>query len=251
MKDNAMPPRREFFTAWSASRYNGYTECPRRAKLEHLDRIAGPKSPAMDRGIQVHEAAEQYIHGLTTKLPADLRAFKELMVALRKRYRTAQSTIAVEEQWGFNADWQRVDWFASDCWARVKIDAIYVDGSTVHIIDWKTGKFYAPGVASYLLQLDLYALSALLVFRDKLPDVRVLPRLCYVDSGKVYAGEKEFGDAALSYSLDDLSRLQKEWTTRVQPMLNDRTFAPRPNRFCYRCHYRKDNAENGGGQCEF
>jgi len=52
----------------------------------------------------------------------------------------------------------------------------------------------------------------------------------------------------------DLPRLKKEWVARTKAMLNDKKFAPKPNRFCGFCHFRKDNvaqAITGGGRCQY
>lgn len=195
------------------------------------------------RGSDVHDEARDYIIGAADRFPPAFARFRRDVESLRRRYRDDPAQIAVEEEWGFTRSWNRADWFDwNNCWLRVKIDVIYLDDSEVVIIDWKSGKFRDDDQSKYLAQLDLYALAALIVFTKQNPVVR--PKLCYIDLGKTYSGPSE-----LAYSLKDLPKLKQSWDRRVRTMMNDRTFLPRPNRYCYNCHFRKSNADNGGGQC--
>ena len=55
----------------------------------------------------------------------------------------------------------------------------------------------------------------------------------------------------MEYKLADMPKLKLEWNKRVKPMMLDKKFAPKPNQFCYSCHFRASNKDNGGGQCKF
>ena len=61
-------------TSWSFSRYGDYKKCPLAFKLKHIDKIQEPKSPAMQRGIDIHNLAEAYVVGKLAKLPPELAA---------------------------------------------------------------------------------------------------------------------------------------------------------------------------------
>jgi RecB family exonuclease len=205
-----------------------------------LDKLPTPPSKAMDRGSAVHDWAEEFITGKRPDLAPELQGFASLFANLRTGY---QTTVLAEDTWAFRSDWTVTtydDW--AECWLRVKVDVAKLDGNRIDILDWKTGKFSPQwNVQDYELQLELYSLGALAMFGIDLPDIEVSPRLIYLDAGITYPAKP------LVYTLDDLPRLQKEWTDRVQPMLNDRIFAPNPSRLCDWCAFSKSK----GGPCEY
>jgi hypothetical protein len=206
-----------------------------------LDKLPVPASSAMSRGSNIHERAEEFITGKRDDLVPELQGYATLFSTLRTG--VAEETVLAEDSWAFRKDWTVTtydDW--DECWLRVKVDVAQLDGNRVDIIDWKTGKFSPQwNVQDYELQLELYSLGALAMFGIDLPDIEVSPRLVYLDAGITYP------PTPTTYTLDDLPRLQKEWTDRVQPMLNDRIFAPNPGRLCSWCAFAKDK----GGPCEF
>ena len=165
---------------------------------------------------------------------------------LRKQYKKIINGMAVEETWAFTKNWTATTWDDwADCWVRIKLDcAEHEDDTTLLVNDWKTGKFREENNQEYLKQLELYALSALLTYEHV---QKVKPRLIYLDAGVIYPSE----DDPIVYTREDIPRLRSLWEQRVEPMLNDKIFAPRPNNLCKWCFFRKDNAAEGGGQCEF
>jgi hypothetical protein len=243
MSNRAPKKKVQQITAWSFSRYNCYEQCPLKAKLQFIDKIKTPSSPAMENGLKTHNLAEDYIKGKIPELPKELELFEEEFNFLKKMF-AEKGRIAVEEQWAFDEHWIKCDWFDSRrCAVRIKLDCAYIEDNVLFIDDWKTGKFKAQNAAEYKRQLDLYALGGLLTF----PDVTsVVPRLAYLDDGVFYPD----GDNVVTYTHDDLPRLKQEWAGRTAPMLADVEFLPKQNRFCGWCHFRKDNTENGGGQCK-
>ena len=88
---------------------------------------------------------------------------------------------------------------------------------------------------SYEPQLELYALTGLLMF----PNVNTVDtELWFVDAGRKLEGQR--------YTRDDLEMLKARWTDRVTSMLTDTEFRPTPNQYCGYCHFRKSN----GGPCQ-
>ena len=236
-------------TSWSFSRLSDYTQCPLKARLKHIERIKEPPNAAMERGASIHTQIEHFITALVpSRLSPDspLRPLLPELKRLRKRFLEKPETIIVEDTWAFRSDWTKTtydDW--NGCAVRIKLDcAHFKDDTTLIVTDWKTGKYRPENQAEYLEQLDLYALAAFLWF----PEVEtVIPRLAYVDHGIIWPPE----DKPIVYTRDQLPALRKKWEKRVQPMLNDTTFAARPNNFCRWCHFRAENKENGGGQCKY
>lgn len=228
-------------TSWSFSRYSDYKRCPAKFKYKHLMGLKEPGSQAMDRGSLIHSLAEKYVKGaIPAKLPPELASFDVELKALRKTFSKWPDWLVVEDTWAFDKAWgpsQWDDWV--NCWLRVKLDlAEWLDGETMVVHDWKTGKLRPELQEEYLEQLELYALAAFLRYPELL---EVRPELCYLDLGKVYP------EKPLAYKRSDVPELLAKWNKRVAPMFKDKLFAPRPNDKCCWCHYRKDN----NGPCKY
>jgi hypothetical protein len=238
-------------TSWSFSRWKMYSDCPLKLKLSAIDKIKEPPSPAMTRGNDIHKLAEDYIKGKLKKLPDELTLFPKFFKLARDRFKKSPTLISVEDTWSFRKDWTITrwdDWIG--CWLRVKVDVCLIDTETVSIIDHKTGK-YSPqyNLEDYMLQMDLYALSALVYYAGLGAGLKVLPRLHFLDHEIVFPepGSKDIR----VYTPTDLPRLKKEWESRAKPMLADKQFSPKPNRWCPNCFFRASNKAGGGGQCKF
>lgn len=218
-------------TAWSYSRWMTYEECPFKAKLKFIERRQEPSAPALERGTAIHKLAEEYLTGVKSRLPAELKQLKTDFAAVRK-----VEGIQTEMEVALTTDWKFTEWFAPDAWCRIKID-LFVPPKTgaTKVVDFKTGR-YRPG--TYVPQLELYAIPALI----KYPNHDTNPEFWFIDHGIVHAG-----DPPLSFTIGDLPRLRKIWERRVKPMLADTKFAPRPGAYCRWCHFAKAK----GGPCKF
>jgi hypothetical protein len=234
-------------TSWSFSRYNDYKLCALKYKLKHIDKINEPANDAMARGSMIHTLAERYIKGDLKTLPPELKAFKDELKALKTQFKKKINGMVVEDTWAFTEDWEETQWNDwAGCWVRIKLDCAHHEEDDVMVVtDWKTGKFREEMNEEYLEQLELYALSALILH----PHInKVLPRLAYLDFGVVYPGENE----ELSFTREDIPRLKKLWQKRVKPMMNDTVFAPRPNSKCQWCFYGQSGKAKGGpGTCKY
>lgn len=229
-------------TSWSMSRYLDYRQCPAKAKYKHIDKLFEPKNDAMVRGNLIHKIAEDYIKGKIIRVPPELKAFEAEFKKLKAQYKKKENGMVVEDNWAFTATWGETEWNNwALCWLRVKLDcAHHEDEITLIVSDWKTGKFREESNADYIEQLELYALAALLLYAH----IEVVkPRLVYLDLGIIYPGE---GDEII-FTRKDIARLKKLWIKRTKAMLNDTTFAPRPNDKCRWCHFSKSKA----GPCKF
>jgi len=232
-------------TSWSYSRYSDWRQCPLKAKLKHIDKLKEPPNPAMDRGNQIHKDAEAYIKGTAARLAPDLALFKDEFKMLRALYKKKSLPMVVEDNWAFASDWSISRWDDwVNCWVRIKLDcAHYVDAAIMVVTDWKSGKFSERKAAEYLEQLELYALSAMLM-HDHLEAVQV--RIGWTDAGEMYPPEP------LQYTRKDLKSLQKKWSDRVKPMMADTKFAPKPNNLCSWCYFgQAGKAKGGPGLCKF
>lgn len=235
-----MPPKPFFpkLDAWSYSRYNDYKRCPFLFAHKHLLKMKDPNpGPALVRGREIHKIAETAL--LDTKwkkCPPELKHFEEEFKHLR------QLSPTVEQQWGFNKQWQPAQatardphgWFAPDTWCRVVLDVVVVyDDNTAVVVDHKTGKKYATNED----QMQLFALATF----KKFPLVtEVSTRLWYLD--QPIDNEVEF-----EYHKKEEAAIQRDWEKAIKPMFNDRKFPPRPNDKCRWCFLSKAK----GGPCKF
>ena len=240
------------FTSWSYSRYNDYVKCPYAAKKKHIDKIKEPKSEAMERGIRIGKLGEDYIKGIISRLPAELKNFETDFKAMRKQYAAAVKSsvkkpalpIIVEDNWAFTRDWTITrwdDWVG--CWVRIKLDVgRFLEEDLYEITDWKTGKFRPEKNAEYMEQIELYALAVLLTYYDR-PNLRVVARLGYLDSGDVYPPQGE----ETVYTQADVKKLKRQWEQRTKKMFADTAFRPTPGNHCRWCMHSKAK----GGTCKF
>jgi CRISPR/Cas system-associated exonuclease Cas4 (RecB family) len=239
--------RAKQFTSTSFSRYSEYKLCPLKAKLHHLDKIQEPKNAAMQRGADIHDQARDYIKGVLKKLPAELKLVKTYLDELKKLAKKRLLGTIIEEDWAFTSDWTRTQWNDwANCVLRVKLDAAHYEADHILVVtDWKTGKFRAEFHEEYLEQLELYALAAFMI-HDHVMEVK--PRLVYTDLNVTYppAGKP------LVFKRNQVMKLKALWAKRFRPMLNDTTFAPRPNDKCKWCFYGQSGKIKGGpGLCRF
>lgn len=248
----AVKKRPTHFTAWSFSRYSDYRQCPRKAKLKHIDKIEEPPNDAMRRGADIGRLAELYIKGKVRTLPKVLDKFKKTFASMRDTYKKNPQRMVVEDQWALDGKWARSEWFAKDCVVRIKVDAGRLESKGFMLItDWKTGKYRAEKREEYVEQLELYCLGAL-VLDETLEKVQA--RLAYLDEGIIFPEPESDEEATLTFTRADIPKLKRTWDKRTRAMLLDRSFPPRPNDKCRWCHYRKENSKAlpGGKQlCQY
>jgi len=220
-----IPPR---IKAWSYSRLSNYEKCAFLAKCKYVDKIPEPPAPAMERGKEAHAILEKFMSGYAEdrdNIPG-WEHFGPLMVELR-----ALSPL-VEQQWGYNDQWQPTDWFGKDTWFRAVLDvaAVYSD-NTADVVDFKTGRERD----THADQADLYAVALIMRY----PMVKELNvRFWYLDLGT---------ESVFTYTRDQVLPLRQKWEKRALPMLTDTTFAPRPGHHCNWCYASASN----GGPCRF
>lgn len=238
------------FASWSWSRYYDYKQCPLKAKLNHLDKIREPKNAAMERGALLHDTIRDYIRGTLKSIkkagfPADVVKWFDVA---KKAFKKKSLQPIIEEDWAFTKDWTQTQWNDwNGCVLRVKLDAgvFEENGEILVVTDWKTGKFRTEEVDQYIEQLELQALAALILY----PQVKtVVPRLAYVDLGIIYPQIEN----SLEFTQADVKKLKTTWAKRTKAMLNDTTFAPKPNDKCKWCFYGQSGKVKGGpGSCKF
>lgn len=223
--------------AWSYSRWRTYDDCPARARYAYIDKIATEEetSPALTRGSDIHDQARAFVVGERgEELPSALELFSDEFAILKRAWANKTEDVFLEEQWAFDTEWQSVEWFAPNAWARVVLDAVVADwpDRRMMVIDHKTGRVRPEYHES---QLSLYAIAAFSRFAVV---ERVHAALWYLDHGKAHF---------VTYERPQLEELKNQWAERTRKMLADRVFEPRPSAGCQWCPYSKSK----GGPCQY
>lgn len=221
----------EFPTSWSYSKLADYEQCPLKFALKHIVKVSEGDNDAFVRGNKVHAIAEKYVTAtIPEAMPPELNKFETLF----REVRANRDQFYTEEQWAYAKDWSVTGWFAKapmkPAWLRCIVDlGANLEGDHVLLIDYKTGKKYATNED----QVECFGMSAMFRF----PATRTVEtRLWYLDSGE---------EVIRTYDAADKLRLKAKWNAKVEPMLNDKIFAPRKNDKCKWCAYGK----NGYAYC--
>lgn len=235
-------------TTCSFSRLEDYERCQYKAYIKYAlkrepvkrDDIEDKGEVARQRGIDIHEAAEQYIRGELETMPKELKKLERRFLEKRERYAENPERFSLEEEWGFTIDWTPTDWWADDVWLRVKLDCLeWLDAekTAAEVNDVKSGKKDGNEV-KHGQQGQLYTIATFMKYPD-LQVVRVVFE--YVDQGKTSLPKTYTREQAMAF-LPMFDRRLKAMTTAT-------TFPPKPNRInCPWCPY---GPSRGDGSCEY
>lgn len=213
-------------TSWSYSKYSCYKLCPFQFKCKYIEKLPQGPAPALERGIAIHQEAEDFLNGELVAVPESCSKMEDEFNIIRDKGYEA------EAEWAFDQDWNPVPFRSKDAFLRMKIDAHgFPDLNTLKTIDFKTGKMRN----NYKEQVDLYTTAGFTIFDIE----HAISELWYLDQGEI-TPEKV-------YHVDDYDKMVRRWERKIAPMFNDTTFAPNPN---FLCKNYCDFASHKGGQCK-
>lgn len=217
---------------WAYTKLIDFEQCPLRVKMKHIDKIPEERSPAADRGTQIHTFAEDFVQGKIKKLPPELRHFASEFHALRDAYK--QGHVSLEGEWGFDHDWMPTSW--KTAWLRVKGDCIVTrPGEPAIVIDYKTGARYG-NETKHGEQVQLYAIATF-IRNPKLKEIVV--ELWYLDKDEL---------AEQRYTREQALRYVQVFDKRAHKLTSAKEFPANPNIFtCKWCPF----GPNKGNQCEY
>ena len=224
-------PKNNNVKAWSYSRYRQYKLCPAQFYGEAILKLGKQENQATSRGELVHKATANFLTGKGAMPPEIKDPFhKHLYTEMAKL-----TDVVVEQQWGFDRTWEPCGWFGPTTWFRQVCDfgTVYEDGTSVELVDHKTGKRYDTNDD----QMELQALSTFCHFK---PALEVTTRLTYLDVGHE-------ADEIRTFTRADVPGLKEKWERNSAPMFTDTIFAPRPNDRCRFCVFSRSN----NGPCRF
>lgn len=227
-------------TAWSYSRLKNFEKCPYQVYLGTVMKEPGPdKDPTVetpaDRGSRIHKEAEDYVQGLMPELPKSLRKFEGEFKALREQF--TESLLEIEQDWGFDNQWARCDWFGDEIWLRVKCDVVvHYDDKDLTIIDHKTGKKFGNEVP-HIQQAQLYAISAFMRYPEA---ENISVEFWYLDEGT---------KLKKLYTRSSIIQPLNRFTERAEKLTSCIEFKPKANKFnCKWCDY---GPNKGTGSCPY
>ncbi len=212
---------------WSYSRWSTYNKCP--ASYEWTYKFKKPRttSPALDRGLDIHKKAENYVNGIIKSMPKELLKFESEFKYLKRDYKKGngktEPDISVNLN-GSQATMRTTDYFIGFG------DYLSFSDNCIDCIDYKTGRMYPE----HRDQGHAYSTS-LLTLNPKIETVNV--EFWYLDKGDV----TEF-----NYSQSDLPRMKRLWANRIDKMYADTKFKNTPHKFCGWCNRHVKN----GGDCK-
>jgi CRISPR/Cas system-associated exonuclease Cas4 (RecB family) len=220
----------DMINRWSYSRLGTYESCPKKAYYRYIEKIPEEQHPAAERGIKIHNLAEQYIKGELEEMPKELYLFYEGFEQLREDYK--KGDVCVEEKWAFNLSWEKTNWDGEDTWGRYIIDAFIKQRDYAKIIDFKTGKFKGHNY-NYKNQCKLYVCCVL----NRFPNIeKIDAELWYLDHHKI---------SRFHFEKSELQEMQDLFHKRALKMTTDVEFGTTPSevacRFCSFTKICKDN----------
>lgn len=215
-----------FNQPWGFSKLDVFRACPAKFKYQFIDKLPQGSSPAMERGGKMHESIELYLNGWGKDLIPEVVGWKKQFDALKQKDFKGEQSIGINKQWQLLPDW-----FGPTTWLRVKMDAYFVEGETMDVIDFKSGQFRIPSED----QIELYAVAGLSI--NPLVQ-KVKAQFWFLDADEVHE---------VPYTREELLALRKKYENESAAMYTERQWKPEPSRECRWCPYSKTK----GGRCQY
>lgn len=188
-----------------------------------------PDNPAA-RGDRIHNHCEDYVRGKAPEQPGEASKHFGLKIdKLRELYR--EGFVLLEQQWTYNEFWQVTE--DPKPWLRIKADVFVNFVEDGIVIDYKTGRKFG-NEPKHVQQTQLYAIGAFLRYPEL---AKVTTELWYLDQNDI---------TSITYTRDQAMQFVGRFDKRVERMMEDRTYRPRPNKeTCKYCPY----SPRGTGAC--
>ena len=206
---------------WSYSKLKTWETCPAKYNFSYLQRLPSTGSAASSRGSQMHDELEKYLG--EDSYPDWMDPHLEHLLPLSNGLR--------EEEICLDNLWQPCEKDKAAFVAIIDMLCFNKDGTHAMVVDYKSGRRYED----HAQQLHLYALAVMSAYE--------LVERC--DVANYYLDEPPGGWLRSHYTRDDLEIGQLLWQDKLETMLKDETFLPRPGRQCRWCDY----AASKGGPC--
>jgi hypothetical protein len=199
-------------------------KCPAKYDFRYNKKLKEPKTAAASRGTDIHSRIENYLKG-TQEMPPEVQFGGHLINDMKVR------NFMAEVQFTVGRDWKPAEHGSGSAWITSYVDSFLVDGNTIHMGEWKTGRVYD----NHEEQRDIYLTMSL---SSSTPEVeRAVIKTIYLDQG--VASEQWMVKEILPAH-------QKAWEDKAAPLEKDIFFSPRPGQHCKWCGF----ARSKGGPCD-
>lgn len=157
--------------AWSHNRIKTFERCAYALERQCVQKETyyDNEAEAIVHGNMVHKCYENYVSGKTNQIGYDAPnpLMNPLLETLRLKH--AEGLVTLEDKWGFNEQWEDMDYFHKDVWGRVVIDVFewttqHKHTATIH--DWKSGNASDTAKFKYTDQMNTYAISSFMKFPE-------------------------------------------------------------------------------------
>jgi CRISPR/Cas system-associated exonuclease Cas4 (RecB family) len=202
---------------FSYSKYSTWLNCPKKYEYLYIHKLKEAASPILEHGNAIHKQMEEFLKLEGMPLPEIAKHFEKEVTEIKS------SKPDIEAWWTLDAALKACgSWDKSVAW-RGRIDACYVKGNTLYIVDWKTGKVREKN----LEQLDVYAMMGFNLF----PEVTtIIVELYYLEHGVKLTHE---------YARENKARLEQMWQARLRPFKEALEFPANPTALCGYCSFSK------------
>lgn len=217
---------KSFNQPWGFSKLDTYRACPKQFFFQYVEKRPSPSNAAMERGGKLHENIEMYLNGWTPKLLPEIASWQEALDALKTK------NFQAEQALGFSKAWALLpDWFHRDTWLRAKMDAKYLEGDKLTVIDFKSGKYRVPSQD----QVELYAVVGSAMH----PEANtIIAEFWFLDTGDIYTR---------AYTKEELIKLRTKYEQASAPLYTDVVWEAEPSAACRYCTYSRTK----GGPCKY
>ncbi len=139
--------------SWSFTALEHYKQCPKAYyEIRVLKNFKEEEGEALLWGNRVHTALAWALENKTPFMPQGMEIWEPMV----QQFLQLKGDLKVEQQLALDEGFKPCKWFAKEAWVRGVVDALWVDGTVVKAVDWKTGKRKPKS--------DQLALFALLIF---------------------------------------------------------------------------------------
>lgn len=209
------------------SQANTFLQCPYKWKKIYIDGVKSIPSPAQERGINIHKKIEEFYKGL--EADEDLRFF------IGFEYKRVKSCIkdGKFEKKYFYPLFQELTLSNEKIGLKGTVDAVYINpkDDKLIIMDWKTGKFYGDNLDDYRFELAVYA--ELVKHSGKIDEDPAYWGIYFTDQDKLF------------FEKIDNEYIRRMYATmdRVREEIEEGTFKPKKNKWCFNCQFKNDCKE--------
>ncbi|MDJ0952551.1 MAG: PD-(D/E)XK nuclease family protein [Acidimicrobiia bacterium] len=221
--------------ALSHSRLSTYQNCPRKFKLQFLDKAFPDDSdnPNFVRGNRIHEQLEHYVMwknaGESFEKPP-LAAESKNAVPIIEKIFDSYTSVLPEQKLCIDENWNKVGWFDKRAYLRAILDLIAFKPGRGLICDYKTGK-----VRNYDGFGGQLHMNAAMLFAVE-PDVQI------IDVAYLFVDHKQ--TIKVQFHRDQYEEFKAHFVAQHDKVNAESDWAPKINQYCKWCPATRT-------QCEF